>query len=79
MIEKVAISTFKSRCLAMLDKVKRTGHPLLITRRGEPIAEVVPPSPAHAREDWLGSATGTGEITGDVVAPAPATWEALEE
>ena len=68
-MEKVAISVFKARCLSMLEKVRRTGTPILITRRGEPIAEVTPPSPEHSREDWLGSAAGTGEILGDIVSP----------
>jgi antitoxin (DNA-binding transcriptional repressor) of toxin-antitoxin stability system len=64
----------------MLEKVRRTGTPLLVTRRGEPIAEVIPPSPVHAREDWLGSAAGTGTITGDIVSPiAPDDWEALDK
>ncbi len=79
-MEKVAISVFKARCLSMLEKVRRTGAPILITRRGEPIAEVTPPSPEHAREDWLGSAAGTGQILGDIVAPiASDDWEALGE
>jgi antitoxin (DNA-binding transcriptional repressor) of toxin-antitoxin stability system len=64
----------------MLEKVRRTGTPLLVTRRGEPIAEILPPSPAHAREDWLGSAVGTGTITGDIVSPvATDDWEALDK
>ena len=77
-MEKVAISAFKARCLAMLEKVRRTGTPILITKRGEPIAEITPPSPGHAREDWLGSAAGTGTIVGDIVSPvATDEWEAL--
>ena len=39
----------------MLERVRRTGTPLLITKRGEPIAEVVAPSAARGREDWIGS------------------------
>jgi prevent-host-death family protein len=77
-MEKVAISVFKARCLSMLEKVRRTGTPILITRRGEPIAEVTPPSLEHAREDWLGSAAGTGAILGDIVSPiAGDNWEVL--
>lgn len=77
-MEKIAISAFKARCLSMLEKVNRTGTPILITRRGEPIAEVVPPSPTHAQEDWLGSAAGSARIVGDVVSPlAGGDWEAL--
>jgi prevent-host-death family protein len=79
-VEKVAISDFKARCLSLLEKVRRTGAPLLITRRGQPVAEIVPPSPEHAREDWLGSAAGTGTIKGDLIEPvAPGDWEALRE
>ncbi|HVV49177.1 MAG TPA: type II toxin-antitoxin system Phd/YefM family antitoxin [Polyangia bacterium] len=78
-MQKVAISVFKARCLSMLEKVRRTGTPILITRRGQPIAEVTPPSPVRG-EDWLGSAAGTGEIVGDIVSPiADADWEALGE
>jgi prevent-host-death family protein len=77
-VEKIAISVFKARCLSMLEKVRQTGTPILVTRRGVPVAEVVPPSPAHAREDWLGGAKGSGTITGDIVSPIAAQdWETL--
>jgi len=77
-MEKISISDFKARCLAVLEKVRRTSTPILVTRRGEPIAEIVPPSAIHARDGWLGSARETGTIVGDVVSPiAPDGWEAL--
>lgn len=78
-MESVAISEFKARCLAILDKVRRTGQPILVTRRGEPVAEVAPPSAEHHEGNWLGRAAGTGRILGDIVAPATAEgeWEAL--
>ncbi len=79
-MEKVAISDFKARCLSMLEKVRRTGAPLLITRRGLPVAEIVPASPEHGRQDWLGSAADSGTITGDIVESIGAgDWEALRE
>ena len=78
-METVPISKFKATCLALLQKVKRTGKPILVTRRGEPIAEVVPPSPPAARAGWLGTFASTGKILGDVVSPASAEtdWEVL--
>jgi prevent-host-death family protein len=77
-MDAISISKFKATCLARLDRVKRTGRPLLITRRGVPVAEVVPPSPPKASSGWLGSLRHTGRIVGDVVAPAAADdWEAL--
>ena len=38
--EVISISQFKATCLAVLDKVKRTGKPVLVTRRGIPIAMI---------------------------------------
>lgn len=67
--QQVAISEFKAKCLSLLDQVNRTKAPLRVTRRGEPIADVVPASPAPAKEDWLGSMSSTIEIEGDIVAP----------
>lgn len=78
-MESMAISEFKARCLAVLEAVNRTGQPIQVTRRGTPIAEIVPPSrPAGVRRE-LGAAAGTFRIVGDIVAPASASedWEAL--
>ncbi len=80
-MESVSISEFKATCLARLKRVKRTGQPLLITRRGEPIAEVVPPRPQKRRRRWLGAREGSGRILGDLIAPAvdPSEWEVLRK
>jgi len=69
-METIAVSKFKATCLAVLQRVKKTGRPILVTRFGQPIAEVVPPRPAAPDEEWLGSMRGRAEITGDVVGPA---------
>lgn len=78
-MESMAISEFKAKCLAVLEAVNRTGNPILVTRRGQPIAEVVPPSRPVTATRELGAAAGTFRIVGDIVAPAvaPEEWEAL--
>lgn len=68
MPETVPISKFKATCLALLAQVKRTGQPILVTRRGEPIAQILPP-PAQPGS-WLGTFQATGKIVGDIIAPA---------
>jgi len=75
----VAISEFKATCLKILDQVKRTGTPVLVTRRGEPIAMVVPPPPSEPEPSWLGAFSGTARIVGDIVSPAvnESEWEVL--
>jgi prevent-host-death family protein len=70
MPQTVSISEFKAKCLAFIDSVKKTGQPLLITKRGEPVAQVVPPPPVEQPASWLGSMRGTGTIVGDIVSPA---------
>lgn len=78
-METVNISKFKATCLALLDKVKRTGQPILVIRRGEPIAQVIPPPPPQKPESWLGAFQSTGKIVGDVISPVldESDWEVL--
>ena len=80
-MEKMAISKFKATCLAVMERVRVTRKPILITRFGEPVAEVVPPSEPERPEGWLGSLNGTATIVGDIIAPAgdPDDWEADRE
>jgi len=60
-IIKITASTFKARCLRLLDEVSRTREELLILKRGRPVARLVP-----ARDDkpWL-ALRGRGAFTGD--------------
>jgi prevent-host-death family protein len=78
-VEEIAISKFKATCLAVLERVRKTGNPVLVTRFGEPVAELVPPRASRKPKRWVGSLAGTGQITGDIVSPASEEddWEAL--
>lgn len=79
-VERMAISQFKATCLAVLERVSRSGQPLLITKRGQPIAQVIPP-PAPGTQDanGLGCMAGKIEILGDIVGPiAEDDWEVLK-
>jgi prevent-host-death family protein len=76
--ETMAISEFKATCLSVLERVRRTGRPIVVTRRGVPIAEITPPQPAHHDDGWMGSRRGTATILGDVVSPiGNDDWEVL--
>lgn len=80
-MRKMPISKFKATCLAVLEEVRRTGEPVLVTRHGRPVAEVVPPTPPERARNWLGVMQGQGRIVGDIVAPAldERDWEMLGE
>jgi prevent-host-death family protein len=79
-MKEVAISEFKAKCLALLDQVQKTKKPILITRRGEPVAEIVPPTPIRSN-DWIGSMKNEMDILGDLIAPASDEddWEVLRD
>ncbi len=68
-IHRIAISQFKAKCLALLEEVQKTKIPLRVTRRGKAIADVIPAAPETEERDWLGSMSGSIEITGDTVSP----------
>ena len=77
----VSVSEFKETCVALLDKVKSTGQPILVTRQGEPIALISPPTRPGRPKSWLGSFKSKGRIVGDIVSPIAdeRDWEALRE
>ncbi|MGA3107635.1 MAG: type II toxin-antitoxin system prevent-host-death family antitoxin [Terriglobales bacterium] len=78
-MEEIAISKFKATCLSVLEDVRKTGKTVLVTRFGEPVAEVVPSS--KKRKQWVGSLAETGQINGDIVSPASDEddWDALRK
>lgn len=75
----MAISEFKARCLAVIERVRRTGEPVLVTKRGVPVAQVVPPPPPEPTGDrTFGCMKGTAREVGDLLEPLPLEdWEVL--
>lgn len=69
-MKTIPVSQFKARCLAILAEVKRSGRPILVTRFGVPVAQIIPTSPPSRPGRWLGRMEGSVEIVGDIVAPA---------
>jgi prevent-host-death family protein len=80
-IQEIAISKFKAQCLSLLQEVSKTKTPLRVTRRGRPIADVIPASSEGDERSWIGSLSGSVEIVGDIVSPVIdiETIEALKQ
>lgn len=76
----MAISKFKATCLSVLERVRKTGEPVLITRFGHPVAEIVAPGAAKPVRR-LGSMLGSGRIVGDIVGPISdeSDWDAAQK
>lgn len=69
---EISASSFKARCLALLDEVAESGSELTVTKRGRPVARVVPVEPG-------GSLAGTVRFLVDedeLLAPVGESWDA---
>jgi antitoxin (DNA-binding transcriptional repressor) of toxin-antitoxin stability system len=50
-----------------MDEVARTRRPVVITKRGKAVAQLVPPPLARQRGALFGYMAGTGSVVGDIV------------
>ena len=53
-MEEIAVSESKVKCIAVLERVRKTTTPIRITRDGQPVAEIIPSSPVQERSAWIG-------------------------
>lgn len=68
-MRSMSVSQFKATCLARFDEIAKGGESIVITKRGVPVAHVVP-APAHEpRRRVLGKLAGTVLIDAVPVAP----------
>jgi prevent-host-death family protein len=74
MSESIGAGEFKAKCLKLLDEVQRQRKQVVITKRGKPVAKLVPITERSA--SFIGSMRGTMEILGDIVSPIEVKWEA---
>jgi len=68
---------FKAKCLRLMDRVARTREPIVITKRGKPVAKLVPPDDTEPRVPLFGYMAGTAQLSGEVTATPENEWSAL--
>jgi prevent-host-death family protein len=73
-MKKMAAGEFKVHCLAVMDEVQSKRQSVLITKRGKPVAKLVPVE--QEKDDIFGFYKGKIKINGDIVSPAfsPEEW-----
>jgi len=76
MKRQIAAGEFKAKCLHLLDEVQRTRQEIIITKRGRPVARMLPAEQESPRV--FGRMKGTVEILGDIVASTGERWQADE-
>lgn len=69
-MEIVIASEFKAKCLKIMDEVAATGEPVIITKHGVPVAQLVPE--VQKPETLFGALQGSVIILGDIVGPIDA-------
>ena len=73
-MKKIAAGVFKARCLTLMDDVRSTREPLIITKRGKPVAKLVPIE--NTKDDFIGRLKGVFRVVGDIESPIePDAWE----
>ena len=75
MLSDVPAAQFKAECLKLMDQVEKTRRPIVITKHGRPVAQLVPVSGEPG--SLFGYMKGTVRIEGDIVAPIDEEWSAL--
>ena len=75
-MKKIAAGAFKAKCLSLMDNVRATKRPLLITKRGKPVAKLVPVE-EDDMDDFIGRLNGVFRVVGDIESPIepPEAWE----
>ena len=74
-MKTISAAVFKAQCLTLMDDVRSTRSPVIITKRGKPVAKLVPVD--DPKDDFIGRLKGVFEVVGDIESPIdpPEAWE----
>ena len=73
-IQKIPAGEFKAKCLNLMDKVSENRTPIIITKRGIPVAKLVPIE--EKAFDIFGCLKNNVTINGDIIEPIDEKWNA---
>ena len=82
-LKQMGAGEFKAKCLGVLDDVHDTGRHIVITKRGKPVAKLVPIIEGKQKNNFFGRLEGVIEIVGnpdDLVKPVfpSEDWDMLK-
>jgi prevent-host-death family protein len=73
-MKTIGAGEFKARCLTLMEDVRSTREPLVITKRGKPVAKLVPAD--DEEREFIGRLKGVFRVVGDIESPIePDAWE----
>ncbi len=69
-MKQIAAAQFKAQCLAIMNQVQQSGEPVVITKHGKPVVQVIPAK--KDVDDIFGYMAGKAKIVGDIMNTVPA-------
>jgi prevent-host-death family protein len=72
-MREVSAAAFKAQCLRLMEDVRSTRRPLVVTKRGKPVAKLVPIE--EPKDDFIGRLKGVFAVVGDLDADPEEEWE----
>ena len=73
---EINVTEFKAKCLKLMDEIAKTHEPIIVTKRGRPVAKVTSIEPDE-KQSYFGYMAGTISITGDIISPIEEPWAAI--
>lgn len=71
------ISDFKAKCIEVLNAVHDSGEAVVVTRRGKPLAKIVPLADPQVAPRKLGGLAGEAVERGDITQGFASDWESV--
>ncbi len=69
---------FKAKCLKLMDHVKEFHEEIIITKRGKPVAKLIPVEDNEKRKTTFGFLKDSVKINEDIIVPIhDVEWDAL--
>ena len=76
-MQKIPAARFKSQCLAVMEQVAGSGRPVVVTKHGKPVVQIIPVE--SDENEIFGFLRGKGRIVGDIENTIPvAEWNLPE-
>jgi prevent-host-death family protein len=78
-MKTISSRQFKACCMELINEVQATRQPVLITKKGQPVAKLVPVGSRGKPKKFLGALKGKMQIAGDILSPVVPwdDWEVL--
>jgi prevent-host-death family protein len=76
----IPIGEFKTHCYQILDQAQKQGQSVIVTRKGKPIAKILPLDSQIEEDDcFFDSLKDSVSINGDIISSVDVKWKACDE